>query len=359
MVFVSFEMALAANSAMPPRAVAPFLLVGLLVALGTSTAFARESTCQSPETVRNIPTSDYFRAGELRLHYLNFGGRGQPVLLLAGLGNSAWIWSDFAPKLACKGFHVMALTRRGHGDSDAPAKGYSLEDMVTDIVAFMDQQSIPKAIFVGHSIAGSEMTRLASVYPERVIALAYIEAAYDRQEQLKTNSHLPQVLPLPSDKDRESLDSFFAFQRKAQPEIDRAWGPALKRDFQATFETDSSGKVVPRHPEANLGELIESASSGPPDYSVIRAPALAIYAKNSGFELPADVPLAARQQMRQFDHDYGLPWVRHSEAEFREGMKKGKAVELKGGHLLFLESPDAVIGLITDFMLSLSLRVHQ
>ena len=33
-----------------------------------------------------------------RLHYLDFGGTGEPVVLLAGHGNTAWIWSDFGPR---------------------------------------------------------------------------------------------------------------------------------------------------------------------------------------------------------------------------------------------------------------------
>ena len=55
-----------------------------------------------------------------KLQFLDFGGRGETVVLLAGLGNTSWIWSDFGPRLAAKGYRVVALTRRGHGESAAP-----------------------------------------------------------------------------------------------------------------------------------------------------------------------------------------------------------------------------------------------
>src|ERR1044072_981257 len=38
--------------------------------------------------------------GGVRLHYLDFGGRGDPVILLAGLGNTAWIYEAFGAALA-------------------------------------------------------------------------------------------------------------------------------------------------------------------------------------------------------------------------------------------------------------------
>ena len=52
------------------------------------------------------------------LHYLDWGGDGQPLLLLAGLFGSAHGFDEIAPVFA-RDFHVLALTRRGHGKSDA------------------------------------------------------------------------------------------------------------------------------------------------------------------------------------------------------------------------------------------------
>ena len=61
----------------------------------------------------------------VRLHYLDFGGpAGAPtILFLAGLGNTAHSFDDFAPRFTDK-FHVVALTRRGFGESDHPESGY-------------------------------------------------------------------------------------------------------------------------------------------------------------------------------------------------------------------------------------------
>ena len=71
-----------------------------------------------PITSRGSSTS---RPG-VRLHYLDFGGTGQPLVFLAGLGNTAHAYDDFAPAFTDR-FHVVALTRRGFGESSHPDVG--------------------------------------------------------------------------------------------------------------------------------------------------------------------------------------------------------------------------------------------
>jgi len=54
---------------------------------------------------------------EVRLEVLDWGGSGTPLVLLAGGGDTAHVFDDFAPKLTPE-FHVYAITRRGFGRSD-------------------------------------------------------------------------------------------------------------------------------------------------------------------------------------------------------------------------------------------------
>ena len=64
-------------------------------------------------------------APSVRLQYIDFGGVGEPVLLLAGLGNTAHVFERFAPRLT-KHFHVIGLTRRGFGASTIAAGATTL-----------------------------------------------------------------------------------------------------------------------------------------------------------------------------------------------------------------------------------------
>src|ERR1700726_573055 len=62
----------------------------------------------------------------VKLEVLDWGGSGRPVVLLAGLGDTAHVFDDFAPKLTSE-CHVYGITRRGFGASSTPASGYSAD----------------------------------------------------------------------------------------------------------------------------------------------------------------------------------------------------------------------------------------
>jgi hypothetical protein len=51
---------------------------------------------------------------DVRLEVLDWGGSGRPIVLLAGGGNTAHVFDDFAPKLRAHN-HVYGITRRGFG----------------------------------------------------------------------------------------------------------------------------------------------------------------------------------------------------------------------------------------------------
>src|SRR5439155_9643719 len=122
--------------------------------------------------------SAFVTANSIKMNYLDWGGTGDVIILLAGLGNDAHVFDEIAPPLTDK-FHVIGLTRRGFGETERPAAGYDTATRVEDIRAFMDAQKITRAHLVGHSLAGDEMTLFAATYPQRVIKMVYLDAAYD------------------------------------------------------------------------------------------------------------------------------------------------------------------------------------
>jgi hypothetical protein len=74
---------------------------------------------------------------DVKLEVLDFGGTGRPLVLLAGGGATAHSFDTFAPKLTPT-YHVYAITRRGFGDSSAPATGYEADRLGDDILAVLD-----------------------------------------------------------------------------------------------------------------------------------------------------------------------------------------------------------------------------
>src|SRR5262249_31161603 len=75
------------------------------------------------------------------LETLDWGGTGRPVVLLAGLGNTAHVFDQFAPKLTTD-YHVYGITRRGFGDSSVPESGYLSDSLADDVLAVLDSLGI-------------------------------------------------------------------------------------------------------------------------------------------------------------------------------------------------------------------------
>jgi len=150
----------------------------------------------APEAAES-PADQFLIVNGVRLQYVDWGGRGDVVLFLPGLGDNVHRFDSLAPHLTDR-FHVVGLSRRGQGRSDAPATGYDTNSLAEDIRAFLDSIHAGTADLIGHSIAGSEMTRFAERHPQRVRHLVYLDAAYDmaagydaaRKAKLPTSSRV-------------------------------------------------------------------------------------------------------------------------------------------------------------------------
>ena len=123
--------------------------------------------------------SEHFvEANGIRLHYLDWGGQGEPLVFLTGFATPAASFNDLAVGLRGR-FHVYGLTRRGFPPSETSASGYELATLVADVMAFLDAMGMPRVHLVGHSLAGLELTQIASRWPGRVRSLVYLDAIAD------------------------------------------------------------------------------------------------------------------------------------------------------------------------------------
>lgn len=289
-------------------------------------------------------------AGGVRLHYLDFGGRGDAVILLAGLGNTAWIYEDFGAALARR-HRVLALTRRGHGASDRPAGGYDLDTLAEDLRCFMDAQGIRRAHLVGHSLAGAELTYFGGKYPDRVGALVYLDAAYDWSAEGPVDDGDPIQPGPPTAGDQSSVPAFLAYVRRTRPDLVRYWGPPVQHDLEASIGLGPDGKAGWRTPGGVFGALLSATSQAPPDYRRVRAPALAIYsAEDESYRLPADATPELRARQQAFMQGPLATWRRLSSDQLRAGISGGEIVEMNAGHHLFLHRPGETLTLVERFL---------
>ena len=135
-------------------------------------------------------------ANGVRLNYLDWGGKGETIIFLAGSGDNPHAFDDLAPKLTER-FQVLGLTRRGFGGSQRDVTGFDAVTLSKDLRAFMDLKGIHRAHLIGHSAAGDELTQFTIDSPDRVLKLVYLDAAYDRRgiSEMEKQDPIPDELP--------------------------------------------------------------------------------------------------------------------------------------------------------------------
>ena len=105
------------------------------------------------------------------LECVDMGQRSSDVLvLLPGLVDSWRSYELVLPHLSPT-FRTIAISQRGHGDSDKPNTGYRVRDFAADLDALLDALSIQRAVIAGHSSASLVARRFALDHPEKVVGL--------------------------------------------------------------------------------------------------------------------------------------------------------------------------------------------
>src|SRR5262249_28304628 len=102
---------------------------------------------------------------DVQLEWLDWVCTGATLALLGGLGDNAHVYDQCASQFTDR-FHVIGITRRGFGRSSQPAHGYDLDTRARDDIAVLDNLNIRQAVFVGHSVAGTELSKLGAVHPD-------------------------------------------------------------------------------------------------------------------------------------------------------------------------------------------------
>ncbi len=99
--------------------------------------------------------------------YWEESGKGEPILLIMGLGYAHQMWFRTRPVLE-KHYRTIVFDNRGVGQSDVPEGPYSIAQMADDAATVMDAAGIEKARVFGISMGGMIAQELALRYPDRV-----------------------------------------------------------------------------------------------------------------------------------------------------------------------------------------------
>ncbi len=110
-------------------------------------------------------------------------GRGDVVALLHPVGTDKTFWEPVIALLENR-YRLIAIDFRGHGDSDVPTQGFSLNDLANDVAELLSTVGGGgRAVVVGCSMGGMVAQELAVAHPDLLRALVLTNTAHTLPEQ--------------------------------------------------------------------------------------------------------------------------------------------------------------------------------
>ena len=114
-------------------------------------------------------------------------GKGQPVILIHGFCETLEIWNGVAEKLAEK-FEVFSIDLPGFGKSQLPSTPFSIDEIGTKVLGWIDHKKIRNPVVIGHSLGGYVALAMAAKSPEKFAGLGlFHSSAFPDTEDRKAN----------------------------------------------------------------------------------------------------------------------------------------------------------------------------
>lgn len=219
------------------------------------------------------------------LHYRDWGGNGQPVVLVHGLASNCRIWDLVAPILA-EEFRVVALDQRGHGKSFKPDEGYDFATVVSDLDGVVDALGLPNPIIVGHSWGGDVALEYDIAYPGKAAGLCFVDGGTieisGRADWTLEDAKREMAPPLWTG---VTIEAFRARLRSRSIAMDN---PHIEDIVLANFNVQDDGTIASRLSRENHFRIIEALWDHRPSelYPNVRCPVLLMPARQKGDDSP-------------------------------------------------------------------------
>jgi 3-oxoadipate enol-lactonase len=248
------------------------------------------------------------------LHHTFEGAPSADVVVLSNsLGTAMRMWQPQAEALAST-HRLLRYDLRGHGRSPVPPPPYTLADLGADLIALLDRHGIDRASLCGVSLGGMVSMWVAAHAPERVARVALVSTS--------------------------------AYMGPPEPWTARAEA-VLERGMAAVTDTVLERWFTPgftsSHPEVVDGVRAQLLQTPPEGYAACCGVvgSMDLRADLGAIRAPTLVIAAAEDPSTPPEHGRAVA----------AGVAGARLVELpRGAHLVNLEAPDAVTGLLLEHL---------
>ncbi|NUZ07295.1 alpha/beta fold hydrolase [Piscinibacter koreensis] len=146
------------------------------------------------------------------------GDAGAPAVVMAhSILSSSMMWDAQAELLASRGFRVVRIDTRGHGESEAKSNRCTMDDLGADTLAVFDALGLERAHYVGLSLGAMSGFGLGIDHADRLLSLVLCDGRADA----------PPAVAAPWDERIEQARRSGSCGVLADPTIERWFGKAF------------------------------------------------------------------------------------------------------------------------------------
>lgn len=132
-------------------------------------------TSASSDELTTFRYGAHIRANGIRQHYVRYGGRGRPLIVVPGITSPAITWGFVAERLG-RGHDTYVIDVRGRGLSAAgPELSYSLDTYAEDVAELAKALDLREYTVLGHSMGGRIAVRLAAKHGGQLRRLILVD----------------------------------------------------------------------------------------------------------------------------------------------------------------------------------------
>ena len=257
-----------------------------------------------------------------RIYYRSFGSGNRAMIFLSGWGCDTSLWRNQVPALVPYS-RVLLVDLPGHGRSDKPDVPYTLDLFARAVNAVLEDARVQKAAVVGHSMGGMVAYEFARRWPEKTIALIWVDGTF--------------TIPV-------DVDQQIAGLRKRAEDF-------RSPDYQQKVRQFIEQLYVPQTPTAVRDEVTRSVLATPQHVLVGCLDGLAdrrLYEPHTPLDLPAFAIFSSFWNPERFIDI------------FKKSLPRFQYQVLTGvGHYPMLEKPDQVNAALTHFVASIQPELRK
>lgn len=261
------------------------------------------------------PQARFVEIPGAQLPYLDWGGTGEPLVLVPGGCGTAWVFDGFARRLTSR-FHVLGLAERACGQP-------GIDQQIDRLIQFLDALRIQRATFAGHSSGAGQIVRLANRNPARASRLILFDPIYEgvpdefeAKMEAAISAKLGPMGPLSFESNRARFEAW---------ELG-AWSDGAAREFREQTETGPGGGLRYRpRPKAWQSAFAEDAKAGRYFETSVRHPTLIFVAKDLDIERIRQFSPAQQRELRPMAEAIG----KARRAQIERFRKNGSHVRVK------------------------------